>query len=221
MNKFLASVTLLILLATGANAQSLGSPEVRRELGISHEVSVLILRDLNEAARLNQGGVMTAEQSRALQAERKNSMSPEALQRRAMNRLTPAQKKRLEQIVLQRSDPYVLQDWGVAQRVGMTRAQYDKLSLIINKAFKKRVEAEQALSKRDQSWWMKADRKRYAARYAAHERERKQIGDLYRNTVQSAVNRILTPAQKAKWTQMKGKPFVASLTTNLKSYPMD
>lgn len=221
VNKILAIALTLLLMATGAQSQSLGSPQIRRELGLSHEISVLILRDLNEAARLNQGGAMTLEQNRALQAERKNSPSPQELSRRAMNRLTPAQKKRLEQIELQSGDPFVLQDWRVAQRVGMTSARYNELSRIITKASGRRVKAEEALFERDLSWWMKADRKKYAARYAAHEREFNRIGQRYRATVQNAVNRILTAQQKAKWKQIKGKPFKAKLTSDIKVYALD
>lgn len=221
MHKFLTMAALLILLATSAHAQLLGSPEIRRELGLSHQTSVLILRDLNEAARLNRGGAMTREAYSALQAERKNSPSPATLSRRAYNRLTPAQQKRLEQIELQRGDPYVLQDWPLAQRVGLTRARHNELDRIITRAFERRVKAEQSLSERDQSWWMRVDRKKYATRYAAHEREFQQIGKRYTTTVQNATNRILTPQQKAKWKQIKGKPFKTKLTFDLKSYPMD
>ena len=221
MNKFLITAFFLVLLATSGDAQLLGSPQIRRELGLSHQTSVLILRDLNEAARLNRGGVMTSEANRDLQAEREKSPSPEVLSRRAINRLTPAQKKRLEQIELQRGDPFVLQNWRIAQQIGMKRTQYDAFNRVTDRAFKRKVQAEQSLFQRDKSWWMQANRKKYAARYAAHESEQKRIGAHYLATVKNALNQILTPAQKAKWVQIKGKPFGDKLTSDLQSYPID
>lgn len=219
MKKLLTLVTLLFLLTSGAHASLLGSPQVRRELGLSHENSVLILRDLNETARLSQGGI--SYNAAPPKHAKTPALSAADLQRRAMNRLTPAQKQRLEQIELQMGDPFVLQNWKVAQRVGLSRAQHDELSRIIDRAFKRRVSAENVLFKRDQSWWMQVDHKKYAARYAAHDRQYRRIGDRYRMTVQTAADRILTPTQKAKWAQIKGKPFKAKLTFDVKSYPID
>ena len=218
--KPLFGILLLCLFSLRAHADLLGSPQVRRELKISHQVSLRIVSLLNEANRLNRGGLMTLEESRKLQQERTRT-SPESLRRQAFEMLSPAQKQRLEQIGLQRGAPFILQDWRFAQRIGVSREQHRKLQPVFSAAFQRYVREIKALVKSADSWRFRLDRKRYAWKYAAYDREFVRIGTRRRNAVQTAIDRTLSPAQKEKWRSLLGKPFRARLTYDIKSYPMD
>ncbi len=220
MKPLFGILLLCLCLSLCASADLLGSPQVRRELRLSHQVSLRIVSLLNEANRLNRGGLMIAEESRKLQEERTRA-SPESLRRQAFETLSPTQKQRLEQIELQRGGPLILEDWRFAQRIGVSREQHKKLQPVFNRAFQRYVREIRSLAKSGEGWLFRLDRKRYAAKYAAYDREFVRIGARRRKAVETAIDRTLSPAQKAKWRALLGKPFRARLTYDIKSYPMD
>ncbi|RYX81546.1 hypothetical protein EON83_23590 [bacterium] len=221
MKQLLLTLTLLMAaFPAGADVHLLGSPQVRRELGISHDLAGRILNNLNEAARLNQGGVMMQQQFEQLQTERK-ATPPETLERQIMTWLSPAQKQRLEQIELQRGGPFIFEDWRFAQRVGLSLEQHKKLNLIFSAAFQRELKAAQALSKANKSWFGVLDHKRYASKYSNYYRKLENFGKQRQLTIESALNHSLTQTQKAKWRALLGKPFRARLSYDVKSYPMD
>lgn len=215
-----AAVLLFFTRPVNADGSLLGSPQVRKELGIAHPLAVRIVHNLNEAARLNRGGVMSAEEYRQLQAEQKRT-PPEVFENQVMDWLSPTQKRRLEQIELQRGSPFIFEDWRFARRVGLSRQQHRRLQPIFDKAARRSFKEQDRLFKSNLSWYGRVDRKRYAAKYVAYEREFERIGNRRKTTVEAALARSLTPTQKAKWQTLLGKPFRAHLTYDTKSYPMD
>ncbi len=218
--KSLLGILLCLCFPFGASADLLGSPQVRRELGLSHAISLRVVGLLSEAGRLGRGGVMSREEWHGLQEARKRT-SPESLRRAAMNLLSPRQKQRLEQIELQHGGPFLFEDFRFAQRIGVSKAQHQKLQPVFTRSFRRYVREIRSLAKESDSWRFRLDHKRYAPKYAAYDREFVRIGMRRRNAVETAVNRTLSPAQKARWRSLVGKPFRARLTYDIKSYPMD
>ena len=220
MKPLFGILLLCLCFSLRASADLLGSPQVRRELGLSHANSLRIVSLLNESNRLNRGGLMSHEDWRKLQEERTRT-SPESLRRQAFEMLSPTQKQRLEQIELQRGGPLILEDWRFAQRVGVSREQHQKLLPVFARSFERYVREIRSLARSGDRWRFRLDRKRYAWKYAAYDREFVRIGERRRKAVQTAIDRTLSPAQKAKWRSLVGKPFRTRLTYDIKSYPMD
>lgn len=105
--------------------------------------------------------------------------------------LTPAQQKRLEELQLQWVGPGALLWPDVAQKVGLTNQQTQKIR-----------EAEQAnMQKR----WEVFQRAR-TTNQAEREKLFQQM-ELLRRDLNNKILALLTPAQKQKWQSLLGKPF--------------
>ncbi len=193
----------------------LGSPQVRRELGLSHETSVRVLDLLNYATYLNRGGLMTRKESAEQKAEvRKHS--PEVLQSRAVELLSPAQQRRLAQINYQRSGPFVLTSFAeVAPQIGVSTEQLKRLQEAATQAYasslqsrKVRQQSQNALS--------------YAQQQLREQQQIKQSQDEFLHQCRAAITEILTPVQQARLKLLLGAPFDAEhLTYDVQSYSMN
>jgi hypothetical protein len=200
----------------------LGSPQVRRELKISHETSIQILNLLNEAARLSQGGVMTYEAAEKLEAERKQT-DPTVLRCRALDLLTAAQLDRLEQLNLQQAAPFVLNNPSVVKKIGASTQQVRRVQAAQKREFDRHQRMLQPLVSEHFAQFGKNPPRESRARAIERDRRIKQLGSEYLHRCRAALLRVLTPAQEARWKALLGAPFnMRQLTYDgVRSYPQD
>jgi hypothetical protein len=192
-------------------------------LGISHEVSVKIITALNKAADVrSQPLAFTEGHVKWIRGGRQKANTPTAApsatpgikektaqeyEKEAYSYLTPTQKKRLEQIGIQRGWPFVFEDTTLARRVGVSPKQMAQYEPVFDREFKRYVRGVQQLMRARTSWYGKLDRKRYAWKYTAYDKEYKRLGERRFKHSDLALRRALTHAQIAKWHALVGKPF--------------
>lgn len=212
------SATTILAAQVRAELHLLGSPQVRRELKISHAASLRILHNLNLVTRANSGGTMTMEQYRQHRAFQKR-VDAKALNREVLALLSPSQKRRLEQIGLQQIGAYIwVSSWArstAARRMGFSKVQQEEIQRVDNREFKRYVRGVQTLSRDGDKWRGRLDKKRYAAKYAAYDRQFERLGERRSSVLRRTTERVLTARQKAIWKAMLGKPF------NLKTLTYD
>ena len=225
----LAAAALLLTLALPARPAEaerflspdlLGSPQVRRELRLPNTVSVKVLGFLNEAARLNRGGLMTREEAARLAVERTRS-DPKALRRRALDLLTPSQQDRMEQIHLQMSAPFVLNSPALARRVGASPVQVERVQAVQKQEFERH---QQRLRPLVDGHFRRAGQGAARRTARAHSRDRRMeaLEREYLARCRAALLHVLTPAQEARWEALLGRPFDArQLTFDTASYSLD
>lgn len=216
-------VVALLLLSNGAraNVHLMGSPQVRRELKVSHAVSLQILYNLNLVARANAGGAMTQEQfqkQRALQ----QSVDAKAVYEQTMHLLSGAQKQRLQQLNWQSIGDHIWSDPEVRRRLKLTATQHNELLQADERSSKIYVRGVQKLFKDNRDWYGTADRKRHAAKYAAYQRQFEVLGVRSSRDLRAVVQRVFTARQKAEWKKLLGQPFdMRHLRYDTEIYPAD
>jgi len=104
--------------------------------------------------------------------------------------LTAAQRTRLEQIGLQVQGPAALTNPDVAKKVGLTAKQQAAIKAIVEKSRPEFPRPQQGQQPNQQDW----------------EKRMKEM-QAKREAADKAILATLTPAQKATWTKMLGKPF--------------
>lgn len=221
----IGALILLLAGATRLNAQDLGFRQMRRELGLSHEVSVKILEALNNDAELHSGGLMSREMYKESQKKKeqlRRQAPPEGYARKALSYLTPAQKKRLDQIQTQHGWPYAFEDFRFAQRVGVTKEQYRKMGPSLHRVSACWLQEVQSFWKSNNQWYFKLDRKRNARRFAAAGETMRRIGERRLEEERAIVLSSLTETQRAKWKVLCGKPFrLTDFHSEVKPVPAD
>jgi hypothetical protein len=209
-----------LLMRRGSDAFLLGSPQVRRELGLSREKSLRIIQLLNEEARLNRGGVMTSEAAAQLKKQRQKT-DPDLLRERALEQLSLAQLERLQQISNQGAAPFLLNNAGMARKIGASSQQVRRVQKTQEQEFKK---FQRLLKSLDDAHFaeVKGDKPRAPKKkILERERKRNQLGSEYLQRCRAALTDVLTPEQEARWRALLGKPFNEKITYDTKSYPMD
>jgi len=193
----------------------LGSPQVRRELGMSHKTSVRVLDLLNYAAYLDRGGLMTRKESDEQQAEIQKH-SPALLTGRAVALLSPAQQNRLAQINYQRSGPLVLSYAEVAAQIGVSPEQLKRLQEAETRAYKSSLQSRKVRQQKSQKALP------YAQQQLREQERIKQSRKEFVHQYRSAIAEILTPVQQAHLKLLLGKPFDAEhLTYDVQRYSMN
>jgi len=189
-------LTLLHRLTTGEPpTYLLGSPEVRQELGLTHESSLKIRGLLDRANGLNRGGFMTVAESKKLDEERKK-FKPEELQRQAAALLTPAQAQRLRQLDLQRIGPHILNMEGMPEKLGVSAGVVARVQAAQSKAYPAYEKGLQTGHGVKANAW-------------------------YKRECALALESNLTAEQKARLKALVGKPFdLDHLHYDLRSWPM-
>jgi hypothetical protein len=212
--------TRLQMLRSGGDSFLLGSPQVRRELDLSHEKSLQIIQLLNEAARLNRGGTMTFQSATKLKAERQKT-DPDVLRRHALEQLSLRQLERLEQISNQGAAPFLLNNSGIARKIGASPQQIRRVQKTQEQEFKKFQHLLKPLN--DEHFAEVRGDKPVASKKKILERERRrnQLGSEYLRRCRAALINVLTPDQEKRWRDLLGKPFTEKITYDTKSYPMD
>lgn len=187
----------------------LGSPQVRKELGLSHSTAVRVLDLLNYAAYLNRGGLMTTAESETLEAERKKN-NPEVLQRRAVALLSSEQQNRLAQIGYQRGGPFVFNDAWIVQKIGVSATQ------------QKQIESAQKQILKSYSQSRNASQPVGEAQVSDAVAAAKRENDRITQQCRTALLRILTPIQQSRWKALLGTPFsTENIRYDVRRYPMD
>lgn len=104
--------------------------------------------------------------------------------------LTPAQQKRLQELQLQRTGPAALAQKEVAAQVGISEATRAKIEKMIQ-------------DNRDRA------REQFSTRPSNQEEAQKRQEEMRKNRekLQTDILALLTPAQRAKWEALLGKPF--------------
>ncbi len=214
-----AALLFIAMIATArADVHLLGSPQVRRELKLSHATSLQILHNLNLVARANAGGAMTREQAQKQRALRQ-SVDAKAVYEQTRNLLFAAQKQRLQQLNWQFAGDHIWADPEVRRRLKLTAAQYNELLRIDERSGKAYGRGLQKLAA-DNPAWSGADRKHHAAKYAAYDRQFEALGARRSRYVRAAVERVFTARQKAEWKTLLGAPFdLRHLRYDTESYP--
>jgi len=225
-----ALALLLVLMAVAARPQSapppierigltlLTSPEIRKELKLSKEVSAQVEAEfkayVEKAQSLFQGKTTQAEQQAALNELRKVQ---DATAARILGKLTPSQRLRLRQLTLQSQSVLLILHPEVVKELGLTSQQIAKLKGIREKAEAKVRELEmrrrsqldavpkprQGADQRevqDYNQRIQAEIKSFAAA------DQRQIQAWSKETERDSLA-VLTPAQRKKWDQMLGPKF--------------
>jgi Spy/CpxP family protein refolding chaperone len=158
-------------------------PAVQQELNLSEDQKKQLADKLPSAAdRANFRNLSVDE--RRKQAEERSKKTEEA----AKSVLKPEQMERLSQLRLQREGGTALERAEVADKLGLTQEQKDKIHKISQEARGGRAGAGQGASQEE---------RRQAASQA---RERRQKAN-------DEISTVLTPAQKENWGKMQGKKF--------------
>ncbi len=114
----------------------------------------------------------------------------EAVDKAIKEILTPAQQKRLQELALQWDGPSALLRTDIAQKVGLSSQQQQKIRELVQAQSQKMREAFQR------------------ARNNPGEREKlRQQMEQNRKDLNNKILALLTPAQKQKWQSLLGKPF--------------
>lgn len=225
-----ALALLLLLLTAFARPQTppppierigltlLTSPEIRKELKLSKEVSAQVEAEfkayVEKAQSLFQGKTTQAEQKAALGELRKVQ---DATASRILGKLTPSQRLRLRQLTLQSQSVLLILHPEVVKELGLTSQQIGKLKGIREKAEAKVRELEmrrrsqlEAVPKprqgagqkevQDYNQRIQAEIKSFAAT------DQKQIQSWSKEAERDSLA-VLTPAQRKKWDQMLGPRF--------------
>jgi hypothetical protein len=202
----------------GSDAFLLGSPQVRRELNLSHDKSLRIVELLNEAARLDRGGVMTFKDAAKLKAEQQKT-DPETLRRRALEYLSDRQLERLQQISNQGAAPFLLNNSSIAREIGATSSQIRR----VQKAQEQEFTRYQRLLKplNEEHFAEIKSGSSSGQKTLERERKRKQLASEYLRRCRAALTNALTPEQEKRWRNFLGKPFTQKTTYDTKSYPLD
>ena len=195
----------------------LGSPQVRRELGLSHELSVRVLDLLNYASYLDRGGLMSREEARQQQSESAKH-SPGTLRARTVEILMPAQQTRLEQINYQRAGPFILQDAWVAQQIGVSLAQCQRAEQAQDRAYKN---YSRTMKKLQHSSASSPALPTNPSQFRFLE-QMQHARDVEIDQCYTALSNVLTMAQKNKLKSFLGKPFnTEHLTYDVRAYSMN
>jgi len=147
----------------------LRSPEVRADLGLTASQKAALRRLFSESHEL---------------FLHKRQMEAQGKLQTSLRLLTPAQRKRLEQIEAQRNEGFLLLYPKASQAVGLTSAQA--------KQFKAR-------------WRKEADKFQSAQRQAGPEKANK-LRNAYRERCAAIAREILSPSQRQKLSRFLGKP---------------
>ena len=213
--------TLLLVSSARANVHLLGSPQVRRELEISHATSLQILHNLNLVARANAGGAMTLEQAKKQRALRE-SVDDKAVYQQTRDLLSPSQKQRLQQLNWQYVGNHIWSSEEARRRLKLTASQHQELLQTDKRSSKIYIRDVQALFEANRSWRGVTGKKRYAAKYAAYDRQFQDLGERKSRVLSATVQRIFTPQQKTTWKAMLGRPFdMRHLRYDTEVYAMD
>ena len=161
----------------------LRNQQVQQELKLTHQQKQQI-EQLGEQWREKMRGLrdLTPEERR----QKVQGMRAE-LEKQLSQILNEQQMKRLKQIALQVEGYAALERPEVAERVGLTKEQRQKIRDILRQAAEKRREAFQQ---------GRSDRQ------AAFQRMRE-----IRQWVDGEIEKLLTPEQKKKWQELIGEPF--------------
>ena len=214
-------VTLLLISSARADVHLLGSPQVRRELKISHATSLQILHNLNLVARANSGGFMNREQAQKQRALRAR-VDDKAVYQQTLALLSPSQKQRLQELAWQSIGNHIWSSQEARQRLKLTAAQHQELLQIDEREGERYARGIEALMESNRDWYGVVDRKRYATQYAAHDRQFQRLGERKSRILSAAVQRIFTPQQKVIWKTMLSQPFdMRHLRYDTESYPMN
>jgi hypothetical protein len=202
----------------GSDAFLLGSPQVRRELNLSHEKSLRIVGLLNEAARLNRGGVMTLEDVARSKVERQKT-DPETLRRRALEYLSPRQLERLQQISNQGAAPFLLNNSSIARKIGATPSQVRRVQKTQEQEFKRYQRLLKPLD--DEHFAEVRSGSSSGKETLERDRKRNQLAGEYLRRCRAALTDALTPEQEKRWRSLLGEPFTRKMTYDTRSYPAD
>ena len=179
-------------------ASLLGMPEVQKELTVTEDQKGLIddmLRDLRQTG--DRGGFNREQFQNLSQEERQKRF--EEMRKQAEERtkksdelakmiLEPKQIERLNQLVLQRTGAAALERQEVADKLGLTADQKDKIRKIREASRPERGAFDRNASREEQQ------------KAAAEARERRAKAD-------ADVLAVLTPQQKETWEKLLGKKF--------------
>jgi len=199
----------------------LGSPQIRRELKIPHATALKIRHALDMIAESGRGGIVDGEQA-AKQRAFARSVNPQALHREIAGYLSAAQKQRLREIGYQMAGPHIYGNAYLTQRIGLSKSQLQRLLAVDQKEGKRYARGVRALVEANRSWRGTLDPQRHRAKYAAYNRKFQRLGEIKNDSIARAVNHTLTPAQKARWKMLLGKPFNRrNLTRDIRIVPID
>jgi thiol-disulfide isomerase/thioredoxin len=112
--------------------------------------------------------------------------------------LTPAQTRRLSQILLRLHGPMALRDTAVAESLGLTDEQRTRLQLSLDRT----QEASKALDQLALAGGSRADLDKLARQLAIRQ--------------QRDLNELLTESQRKQWAAMLGRPFDVSRITSVR-----
>ncbi len=141
----------------------------------------------------------------------------EILKKEVISDITPAQLRRLRELTLQRIGLVSLTDDTVAKKVGLSGGQVGRLKSAFETGRTKFIALQQATAKpivapyqgkkpKDQAQAAQWNADVQAKLKAAGERVKPQLVAIGKGT-DAAMMAVLTPAQRATWNALKGKPF--------------
>ena len=181
----------------GGTSRLLGVAEVQSELGMSDEQKGLI-QDMLADLRQQQGGGfqgfqnLTEEERQKRFEEGRKKWEETARKTDEMTKmiLEPKQYERLQQLQLQSEGPMALARPDMADKLGLSQEQRDKVREIMESARPDRSSFA--------NWQDMSDAEREQARTKMRERFEKTRSDL---------TAVLIAAQKETWSKMQGKKF--------------
>ncbi len=165
------------------------NPAVQRDLKLSPQVvqqeqSIIISMGMQMLPMIQKGGAPTPD------ARQKMIRAYEDLENKAVAPLSPAQRVRLHQLTLQFYGPTALEFPAIAKKVGLTPAQKAKLDLIVSTSGRGMLGHMPNAKNGNMNSQFGAMSKSMDQARAATERQ---------------VDKILTPAQKARWAALQGR----------------
>jgi hypothetical protein len=177
----------------------LNSPQVRRDLGLSHADSVKITSMLAEADELD-GHLWGPPPSPKVIDELRKKHSSADLRKQVAEMLTPAQNHRLWQLEWQQDAPWLINDPEMAKRIGASAVQVKRIRDTQQRAFTIYNQALNRGNLETKNSKSNAEQQRINARSrAATER--------YNSVCLASVHSVLTPSQRVRMKLLLGKQF--------------
>lgn len=191
------------------------NPDVQKELHLSPEVGQKTMNIMMQVGMKMAPAMMGMFTGKKMSKAEETKMEKDILeansqmQEQTIKLLNPAQKKRLHEITLQQQGANAFTDPVLCKEVGLSAGQMSKLHSVLASISQKSMKAMGDMN------IMGGGQQPDMAKLQSMQKRAISAQKQQKAESESAINTILTPAQKAKFKVMQGKPFTLKGTMGM------